>query len=61
MSNFWGAHHLVRGWTSPLKGISSSAPPPKKNGYKNIAILLIIKGIAIAFVNLFDYICVALK
>ena len=31
------------------------------NRYKNIAILLIIKGIAIAFVNLFDYICVALK
>jgi hypothetical protein len=35
--------------------------PPTQTEYKNIAILLIIKGIAIAFVNLFDYICVALK
>ena len=48
---------LVRGWTSPLEGI----PSPTKNRQKNIAILLIIKGIAIAFVNLFDYICIALK
>ena len=31
------------------------------NKPKNIAIPLIIKRIAIAFVNLFDYICVALK
>jgi len=28
---------------------------------KKIAILLIFKGIAIAFVNLFDYICIAIK
>ena len=36
-------------------------PPPTKNTHKNIAILLIIKGIAIAFVKYYDYICIALK
>ena len=49
----------------PLSG-GGQAPgraslPPIRTRHKNIAILLIIKGIAIAFVNLFDYICVALK
>ena len=44
-----------------LFALWSTSPPSVAIAIKNIAILLIIKGIAIAFVNLFDYICIALK
>jgi hypothetical protein len=46
---------------SPGQGSEPPGSYALPKALKKIAILLIFKGIAIAFVNLFDYICIAKK
>lgn len=60
MLPFFSALARVRGWTRPPAAAACPDSPPL-NRYKIIAILLIVKGIAIAFVKYYDYICVAIK